>query len=402
MTSTKSLNHQANINSLVPLRLRVVHIISNLGIGGAERALLRLVEDTHDVIEHVVICMTDITTLLPLFESAGAQVRVIPGRRGRISPSQSIALTKAIIAAKPDVIHAWMWHACAMWAVCRLHPKIRSIPCVFGIRASIENLEAHAWSSKFALRVSKFVSAKCNLIVYNSERARCDHESFGFHHGNGAMLHNGVEAPQHEWIASRRAAVRAQLAIGPDEFIFMQLGRGHPDKGVVEFLQAAVDVRLTHPMARFVRVGSKAIAHGRGLSTARAEEAEWLIHADSQPDSLEWLAAADACVMSSRRESCPNVVLEAMSVGTPVIATDVGDARLLVGNAGWIVPPQDEKSLANAMRHAMAISESELRAVGAAGRQRVIEHFRREIVAQKYVQIYRDLSLERQGAERRV
>jgi len=381
----------------------VVHIISNLGIGGAERALLRLVEDTHDVIEHVVICMTDITTLLPLFESAGAQVSVVPAKRGRISPGQSIRVTKVIIAAKPDVIHAWMWHACAMWAVCRLHPKIRSVPCVFGIRISLEkNEKADPWSTKFALRIAKFASASCNLIVYNSERARCDHESLGFHQGNGIMLHNGVEVPQHEWIASRRAAIRAQLAIGPDEFIFMQISRGHPDKGVQEFLQAAVDVRLTHPMARFVRVGSKAIAHGLGLSTARAEEAEWLIHAGSQPDPLEWLAAADVCVMSSRREGCPNVVLEAMSVGTPVIATDVGDARLLVGNAGWIVPPQDERSLENAMRHAMTISESELRAVGAAGRQRVIEHFRREVVAQKYVQIYRDLSQERQVAERRV
>ena len=95
--------------------------------------------------------------------------------------------------------------------------------------------------------------------------------------------------------------------------------------------------------------------------------------------------ALDLHVLSSVGEAFPNVVAEAMACGTPCVVTNVGDAGLIVGNTGWVVPPSDPKALFQAMELALSkLSEEGGAFWGAASRSRILQSFSLEKMVSSY------------------
>ena len=106
-------------------------------------------------------------------------------------------------------------------------------------------------------------------------------------------------------------------------------------------------------------------------------------------DVPDLLAACDVFVLSSRQEGFPITILEAMAAGKPVVATDVGGCAEAVadGETGLIVPPDNPKALAEAIKHILDHPD-EARRMGEAGRRRVEEHFTVEAMVAKHVEVY--------------
>jgi glycosyltransferase involved in cell wall biosynthesis len=209
---------------------------------------------------------------------------------------------------------------------------------------------------------------------------------------HASVTHNGVDVPSESATAEWRGAIRAQIGASDDTIVFMQVGRSHPDKGVGNFVKAA---EIVHSQlgarAAFVRVGRPCWETGQSPAEIALERSPLIYHAGEQLNARPWLAAADVCAMTSVRESCPNVVLEAMSVGIPVVATDVGDAALLIGDTGWIVRPNSPEALAEAMvLAATAISQPSHRSrLSAECRSAMTARHSRDEVARKQIAIYR-------------
>jgi glycosyltransferase involved in cell wall biosynthesis len=117
-----------------------------------------------------------------------------------------------------------------------------------------------------------------------------------------------------------------------------------------------------------------------------------------QPDLRPLLQQASLLALSSRTEAMPNVVLEAMAAGLPVAATAVGGLPEMVtpGRTGWLAPPGDAPALAAAVSRLLANPE-EARALGRAGRQRVLQDFSLKTMAHRYETVLAGL-LGRGGA----
>ena len=370
--------------------LRVAHLISGLGRGGAETSLLRLILDTHRTLQHHVVCMTDVSEMAGAIENAGARVTVLGATRGVLNPILLLSATRALLTESPDVVHAWMWHAAALSSMCRISARIRSIPCVWGIRSSLDS-GRRSLSTRIAIAYARASSWYPHAIVFNSQRSRAQHAFAGFCMEHASVIHNGIDVPDEKDIAHWRRTIRAQIGVTDDVIIFIQVGRAHPDKGVDNFIKAA---QIVHAQlgarAVFVRVGKPGWESGESGVNIALERSPLIYHAGEQLNARPWLAAADVCAMTSLRESCPNVVLEAMSVGTPVVATDVGDAALLVGMCGWVVQPNAPDALAEAMIAAAStiVQPSHRARLSKDCRTVMASRYSREEVARKQIAIY--------------
>jgi glycosyltransferase involved in cell wall biosynthesis len=159
--------------------------------------------------------------------------------------------------------------------------------------------------------------------------------------------------------APARAALRARLEIPPDCRVVLFVGHLEPVKGVDVLLAAWA--RLAGAAAgtrRLVLIGHGADRKPLEQQALRQGSSDSVAFLGALPQPLvaEWLAAADVMCLASHSEGSPNVVVEALASGVPVVATRVGGVPELVqhGVNGLLVPPADPAALAAALQEALA------------------------------------------------
>jgi glycosyltransferase involved in cell wall biosynthesis len=151
---------------------------------------------------------------------------------------------------------------------------------------------------------------------------------------------------------SDRLQARLQLHIDPAEEAVVYIGRMDVKKGLRELVEAAIALHPQRPNLHAYLVGEGPDASLiEGL--VQAGNAGSYIHvlpACSFDEVAVWMAAADLVTLPSYMEGCPNVVLEALACGRPVVATRVGGIPEIMSNeCGQLVPPRDAKALAGAL-----------------------------------------------------
>ena len=149
-------------------------------------------------------------------------------------------------------------------------------------------------------------------------------------------------------------------------------------------------LRVSRPDAQLWRIGRNAAAQDRTSSIRAMESDSSVRHIGEVSDPQRYLVAADAMVVTSVRESCPNAVLEAMAVGLPVVTTDVGDVQLLLGGLGKVLAA-DPDGMAVALDGYLCLSGDERTSLGRTLRSRIAEHHDPRAVANRYLSMYVDL-----------
>jgi glycosyltransferase involved in cell wall biosynthesis len=174
-----------------------------------------------------------------------------------------------------------------------------------------------------------------------------------------SVIENGVDTDLFR--PTPRAVARQTLGLQPDSPVIVSVGHLSPRKGFQRVIRVLPSLLELHPDATFVIVGGPG-----GEPNNRPEldalvmtlgVAHRVIFAGPQPPSrvAEWLSAADVFVLASDYEGCPNVVLEALACGRPVVATRVGNVDGLVpGYAGVLVDSvEDERAMLRALDTAL-------------------------------------------------
>lgn len=173
-------------------------------------------------------------------------------------------------------------------------------------------------------------------------------------------------------------------------FRFLLVARMLKDKGVLEFVDAAREVRRTHPDAEFACAGFFGTDNPSAIS--REAFAGWeregvVRFLGAFEDMRPVYASADCVVLPSYREGLPQTLLEAAAMGLPAITTDVPGCReaVVADETGLLVPARDAPALAKAMRAMLDATPAERASMGARARRRVTERFDQSQVIRFYL-----------------
>jgi glycosyltransferase involved in cell wall biosynthesis len=249
---------------------------------------------------------------------------------------------------KPDVAcNFWLYpEGYATVAVAR---KL-GIPSVVGSIGSDLNRfvdPASRWLTRLTMKRATFVVTK-------SEHLRQRAIQMGISPSKVRTIRNGCN-PDVFHLGDRSAA-RAQLSIDDKAEIILFVGRLDTAKGIEELLEAFASLASRRPSLRLAFVGDgPGGEHLRSKSKHLAlEDRVSLNGACSSQKVAQWLAAANVLALPSYNEGYPNVVIEALSCGRPVIATNVGGILELVNDeSGILISPRDSRALAVAIENAM-------------------------------------------------
>ena len=358
--------------------MRIVHLVIGGEIAGGQLVALELARgarDRGDVVSFVsptdgaftevaredgfAVDLVDVSRTYRL-DGMARLVRLLRRERADVLHTHTLAAGNALargagrLARVPVVSH--------------LHIANHFRPATRALLAGLDNVTARLASA----------------LVAVSKDTRRAYEEQGYPH-RIRVVYNGVAA------ASADAnGLREELSIPREAPLVAEVGRLCDVKGQRELIDAIA--RL--PDARAVLVGAdleQGGAYERALRR-RAEElgvSDRVVFAGYRDDAARVVAAADVFALPSWTEGLPLVVLEAMALGRPVVATTVGGTPELVadGETGLLVPPRDVEALTSALKQVLE-DEGLRRRLGEAGRRRVAERFSSDAMTRDVLAVY--------------
>ena len=375
--------------------LKVLHVISGLGQGGAETVLFRLLTGTQQHIHHEVISLGGMDEFGPRLRDAGIPVEAYELSGLSLLTQGRRRFVRSLERIRPDVIQTWMYHANALaaWWAYRAGYQGR---IVWNIRNSGKHLEEFSKWSRLSLRVGAWLSSRVPTeIVSCAHSAAQQHQRLGFRGPQVMIIPNGIDTSHWQPDKTVRQERRQLMRLRPDMPVLGVVARWHPLKDYPNFLVALAQVVQKYPNVKCLLIGAGLVQTNKELMQCinKLQLQHNVLLLGQRTDVAAWMQAMDIFVLPSKAEGFPNVVCEAMACGLRCVVTDVGDAALIVGQDGIVVPAEESSALAAGIEQALhELSTDVHRRAVRQGRVRVQERFSIEHMNAAYIRLWQDVA----------
>ncbi len=369
--------------------VHVLHVITGLESGGAERSLFNLLTSRVDADwHHSVVSLSGLGHYGAILQREGIDVCALNMRNIFEVTQLPKRLTEAITRSKIDIVQGWMPHGNVMASIIASVIRCR-VRLAWNIRQSLYDPGDEKFLTRGLIRGLKTISRQPDVIIYNSHQAREHHEALGFSQDRAVVIPNGFDVEHWRPDQMRRVNTRTTLGVGEDAIILGFVGRFDPLKNIPGFMLACAKAMEIEPALHVVLAGKGLTTSNPALAPLFAMLPSGRVHAlGRRADIEEVMPAFDFFCLSSVSEAFPNVIGEAMASGLPCIATDVGDCARLVADTGRIVPRGDVEALALAIADMVRLGDAERTKLGMAARQRIAESFSLAATTEAYVELY--------------
>jgi len=370
--------------------MKILHIISGLGTGGAERSLNNLLDGgLAQWADNRVVSLTDEGTFGAFIASHGIHVSTLRLKSPENLIHSPWRLRVIVREFSPDIIQGWMYHGnIAAWLTRKFFsPKSRLF---WNIRHSLDDLSNEKQLLQWVIRINTKLSASADGIIYNSHRSFTQHSEMGLIGKSHCIIPNGFDTTLWKRSDQIRSAVRGGLEIPDDAVVFGHVARFHPMKNHEMFMSLAVELAETHDEIHFIMAGKGVTEEKFAAWSGAPEEVRNRIHVLGEHTNIPMLMSAFdvLCVTSSYGEAFPNVLGEAMSSSIPCVTTDVGDSAMIIGDTGRVIPPGSKSGLGEAMDYFIQMDSEERISLGERARKRISDKFSLGNTVGSYLELY--------------
>ena len=362
--------------------MRVLFVIDGLDYGGAETQLIALSRELSRR-GHRVAIFTLRANNPRVGELSGSGVEVVQeNKRGKVDIGLILRLRQFVDRFQPDIVHGFLLDG-------NLHARLatagKPIPAL-----NSERSDNYKMPLQHRLAIALMRRLISGLVANSHSGARFAQKYFALPDRHVHVAWNGIDlrtAGRHQ---PDGVDPRTEFFGGADVKVVCLVGRIRPAKDHLLALDVARRLHARDGSWRMLFVGdafARAGVYAAGVMSAAEDLVERRIvaFAGLRPDARAITAACDVLLSTSVYEGFPNVVLEAMAVGTPVVSTDFSDVRMILPSQWQVAGTRDPQELAAAIIRA----ESERDAVSGRQRAWVQEHATIEIAARRLEEIYR-------------
>jgi glycosyltransferase involved in cell wall biosynthesis len=345
----------------------VTHLIQQIGIGGTELQLCRLIRGSSPArAVHRVLYYSDSrdTEGIRVFAQAGIAMERIDRRGG---PALFVPrLARAIARETPDILHCWLVGA-ALWG--RLAGRLAHVPgIILSFRSSVID-EAPA------LRVARLLDGRSiRYLANNTSVADSLVHGLGVPKSRITIIFNGLDVEDYAVVGDRAALLRPH-GCPANARVVLSVGRLTVAKNFEMLMRVARRARASGEIHFFIA------GHGE-LDAELKAAAESLGVSDRvhflglRRDIPALMASADVFCYTSRFEGFPNALLEAMASGRPIVTTRFAGVEGIIDHdrTGLIVQQDDDAAAFEALRRLLSDPDAAA-AMGAAARRRAEQSF---------------------------
>lgn len=358
---------------------RICFVIPSLGVGGTERQLVYLMKGLLERFEVMVICTVTDGAWAGDARRLG-HVKVL-GLRGGWDPRMQTRLRRMFKTYQPTVVHSFMFGF--DYAVNRA-ARAAGVPVVVSSRR-----QRATWKKPRHIRLQRKANELVDAIVAN---ARAVAEFAASQEGQTVerytVIANGIDVEQFQTTLNPDS-IKTRYKIPLDKRIVGIVANFSPVKDHALFVEMARELSSRREDLHFVMVGK-----GDGSETVGVKVREYGIDAlitrfTTISELADVYRVMDVAVLTSQSEGFPNVVMEAMASGTPVVAANVGGVPELIcdGQSGTLVDSRDPVSFADAVERYLDNEELAAR-VGDAACECIRASYSRNAMVTGYLELY--------------
>lgn len=365
--------------------MRIAHFIATNFVGGPEKQILNHVGRLAPA-EHPVL-------LISFAESGGIELKAEAEKRGfrcELLPASKWAVGSVISQLlrlhdewRPDVVCAHGYKAGFYTIILRWLRGCRFV--AFSRGWTSENLKIHLYGM-----IDKAIVRFADVIVAVSNSQRLKLLKAWVPDSRIVVVENAVTVSGQATPSTGAADIRAELGLAAETPLVLAAGRLSPEKGYDDLLRAIVEVRRVIPNVCLLLAGA-----GMLDEELRAQAKSLGIEANVRflgfrKDILQMYGQVNVFALSSLSEGLPNVILESMAIGLPVVATRVGGLPEIIddGRTGILVEARDTSGLAAGLVR-MLNDKGFAGAVAKQAREDVYTRFSPEVQTERLLDVYR-------------
>lgn len=360
--------------------MKIAFLITGLGMGGAEKQVCdladRFVEKGHRV---MIVYLTGEAILRPHHDSIPV-VGMAMEKTVWSFIRTYIRLRSLFLEFRPDILHSHMVHANLFARLLRLSLPLPRLIC------TAHNSNEGGWLRMLMYRLTDpFADFSTNV---SEEAVEAFVRRKAVPAGRMIAVYNGIDTRHFRYDPSGRTVLRSREKLNENSRIILCVGRLEAQKDYPNMFRAFQILRSRYNDLHLWIVGEGTLRPRLEEMVHELEIGGDVVFLGQRRDIPALMSACDVFCLSSSYEGFGLVVAEAMACEKVVVATDCGGVKEVVGDAGFLSPPNDPQSLAQNLSQALSLDDTQRRQLGERARRRVDALFSLDAIAQRWLDFY--------------